>query len=234
MTDQASPRPRRPAPLRILLALAVCAVEAALLAWAMGGVARLLAHRPALALIACWAVAAIFLALGAPARRREVVTRSPEGRLGLLALGLIPVAVAPISAYGERIDLWPLPGGAALGWAGVALAALGLGLRVLSIRVLGARFTPTLGVQAEHSLETAGLYARIRHPGYLGTIAASLGAVLTFRSALGLLPLALLLLLLAARVRREERMLAEHFGDRWREYRARSGAFWPRFGGQGR
>ena len=33
-----------------------------------------------------------------------------------------------------------------------------------------------------------------------------------------------------ARVRREEAMLAEHFGEAWSAYRSRSSAFWPRVG----
>jgi len=230
VTAEEARGPRPPAPVRALLALLVCGIEALLLAWALGGLDRLLAHPRALALIACWAVAAEVLAWGAPVRSRSAVARASEGRLGLLALGLVPVAVAPLAAYGERIQLWPLPGGEVLRWTGVAIAALGLGLRILAMRALGARFSPTLAVQQEHRLETGGLYARVRHPGYVGTVLASLGAALTFGSVLGLIPVAVVMLLLAARVRREEAMLAEHFGEGWREYHARSGAFWPRFG----
>jgi len=234
VTADGAPRAPRPAPVRAVLALLVCAIEAAILAWAMGGLGRLLAHPRALALVACWALAGVVLAWSAPARGRAARSRAAEGRLHLLGLGLIPVLVAPLSAYGERIDLWALPGGEALRWCGVALAALGLVLRLLAMRTLGARFSPRLTVLPEHRLETTGLYARVRHPGYLGTTLAALGGALTFGSALGLLPVAVLLLLLGRRVRREEAMLAEQFGESWRAYRARSGALWPRFGGPGR
>jgi protein-S-isoprenylcysteine O-methyltransferase Ste14 len=234
VTADEAPRPRRPAPVRAVLALLVCAIEAAILAWAMGGLGRLLAHSRALALVACWAMAGVVLAISAPARGRAALSQTAEGRLHLLGLGLIPMLVAPLSAFGERIQLWPLPGGEALRWSGVALAALGLGLRVLAMRTLGTRFSPTLAVQQEHRLETTGLYARVRHPGYLGTTLAALGGALTFGSALGLVPVAALLLLLGGRMRREEAMLAEQFGEGWRAYRARSGALWPRFGGPGR
>lgn len=234
MTEDGAPRPKRPAPVRALMALLVCAIEAAILAWAMGGLGRLLAHPRALALVACWAVAGVVLALSAPARGRDALSKAPEGRLHLLGLGLIPVIVAPLSAFGERLGLMSLPGGEALRWGGVALAALGLGLRVLAMRALGARFSPTLTVLPEHRLETTGLYARVRHPGYLGTTLAALGGALTFGSALGLVPVAVLLILLGSRVRREEAMLAEQFGEGWRAYRARSGALWPRLGGPGR
>ena len=224
-------RPRPPAALRITLALLVTAVEAAILAGAMGGFDRLLAHPRALTLVACWAISGAALAWMAPRRGRAAVARSPEGRWGLVLLGLIPLIVAPLSAYAERAGVWPLPGGAPLRWVGVGLAALGLTLRVAAMGRLGARFSPTLTVQPEHRLETKGLYARLRHPGYLGSLCASLGAAIAFGSGLGLVPVALFLLVLRARVRREETMLASHFGEEWSAYRSRSGAFWPRLGG---
>jgi protein-S-isoprenylcysteine O-methyltransferase Ste14 len=232
MTAGETPRPRRPAPVRIALALLICAFEAAILAWALGGFERLRAHTPALALVGVWAISGVALAWSAPGRGRALAARTPEGRLGLLGLGLIPLAVAPLAAFFERMGWWPLPGGVALSWTGVAIAALGLAIRVTAMHTLGARFSPTLTVQPEHRLETAGLYARIRHPGYLGSLLASLGAALTFGSGLGLLPVAALLLLLGSRMRREEAMMAEHFGESWREYRARSGPWWPRVGGR--
>lgn len=217
--------------MRIALALLGTAIEAAILAWAMGGLDRLRSHPRALALVACWAVSGVALAWSAPARGRSTLAASRDGRWALLALGLIPLAVAPLAAWFERLGLWPLPGGAALRWAGVAIAAGGLALRVGAMRALGARFSPTLVLQPGHRLETAGLYARVRHPGYAGTLGAALGAALAFGSALGLVPVALLLLLLASRMRREEAMMAERFGEEWRAYRARSGALWPRWSG---
>jgi protein-S-isoprenylcysteine O-methyltransferase Ste14 len=113
----------------------------------------------------------------------------------------------------------------------VALVAAGLTLRIAAMAQLGPRFSPLVAVQAEHALETRGLYARIRHPGYLGAWLAALGAVLTFGSALGLVPLALFSLLIGGRVRKEEALLATRFGEAWRDYRAHSGAFLPRLGG---
>ena len=211
------------------MALAACAVEAALLAWAIGGPGRLLAHPRALALVGCWAISGVVLALGAPARDRAG-PREPERRWSLLALGLIPIAVAPLAAWFERLGLWPLPGGEPLRWSGVVLAAAGLGLRIAAMRALGARFSPTLVLQPEHRLHTTGLYARVRHPGYAASLCAALGGALTFGSALGLVPVGLLLLLLGTRVRREEAMMAARFGDEWRAYRARTGALWPRLG----
>ncbi len=216
---------------RALLSLAITALEAAVLAWALGGLGALASHPRALALVACWALAGVTLAWRRPARTRDTLALVPEGRLLLVSLGLLPLAIPPLSALTERLGLWMLPGGAAFRWAGVAISASGLAVRIAAMTRLGARFAPTLALQPEHALETGGLYARIRHPGYLGAWLAALGAALAFGSATGLAAALLFGTLMAARARREEALLERHFGEAWRDYRARTGAFLPRWGG---
>ena len=220
--------PHRPPALMASLALLATALDAALLALALGGFGALLAHARALALLGVYGVGAVTLALLRPVRGQDTVAVAPDPPLTMLALGVIPLLTPPIAALGERLGWWPLPGGAALRWGGVALAAAGLALRIAAMARLRDRFSPRLAVQRTHALETGGPYGLVRHPGYLGTLLAALGAVLTFGSGAGLVPAALLALLLAARVRREEALLEERFGEEWRRYRERTGAFLPR------
>jgi protein-S-isoprenylcysteine O-methyltransferase Ste14 len=225
-----SPRVRRrrgPA-ATLFLSLLVTALDASFLALALGGYRALAAHPRALALVAIWAVAGVALALLRPVGAQDVVRREPEPRWVLIALGLVPLLIPPIAALGELLSIAMLPGGGAPRWAGVALVALGITLRIAAMARLGARFSPFLAVQREHGLETTGLYRRVRHPGYLGALLASFGAVLAFGSSLGLVPFALFALLMARRVAREEALLAARFGEEWIAYRARSGAFLPR------
>ena len=82
-------------------------------------------------------------------------------------------------------------------------------------------------MQRVHDLETSGLYGSVRHPGYLGACLASLGGVLAFGGGLGLPLVAAMCLLLWNRAAREESLLERHFGDRYRDYRARTGRFVP-------
>jgi protein-S-isoprenylcysteine O-methyltransferase Ste14 len=94
---------------------------------------------------------------------------------------------------------------------------------------LGLNWSISLEMREGHSLITQGVYRRIRHPMYtaiwLWSIAQGLmlenwlagwGAPATF------LPLYLL------RTPREEQMMAEAFGDEYREYTARTGRLLPR------
>ena len=214
------------------LSLVVTAVDVLLLALAMGGFGAVLAHPRAIALIAVWAVTGMVLAFRRPVRSSDIVEVAAEPRFLLLGLALVPLLLPAIAAWGERQALWPLPGGEGLRWTGVAVATLGLVLRIASMAQLGPRFSPLVAMQREHALETRGLYARIRHPGYAGAGLAALGAVMAFGSALGLAPLALFGVLIAGRVRREEALMEARFGEEWRDYRVRTGALVPRILGR--
>jgi protein-S-isoprenylcysteine O-methyltransferase Ste14 len=219
---------RRRGPItRVSLSLVVTAIEASLLALALGGFLAVWEHPQALALIVVWAVSGIALVLKRPVGDQDLVEVARESRGTLLALALVPMLTPAIAALGERLGLWLLPGGPPSRWAGVAIVALGLTIRIMAMSQLGARFSPLLAVQREHSLETTGLYRRIRHPGYLGSFLAALGAVMAFGSGLGLLPLLIFGALMVHRTRREEALLDARFGETWRAYRARSGAFLP-------
>ncbi len=52
---------------------------------------------------------------------------------------------------------------------GLAAEAAGLGLRIWSLRTLGAAYTRTLRADVAQPLVTDGPYRLVRHPGYLGT-----------------------------------------------------------------
>jgi len=220
-----------PAPVAALAALAVTALDALWLALALGGFGALLAHPRALALLGVWAIGGVTLALLRPVRAQDVIEQRTDPWL-MLWLLLLPLATPPLAAWGERAGWWPLPGGEPLRWLGVAVSGLGLGIRVAAMARLGNRFSPTVALQREHALETRGLYAWVRHPGYSGAWLAAAGGALAFGSALGLVPCAAFAALLALRARREEALLERHFGDAYRAYRARTGAFWPALPGR--
>ncbi|MFZ1947799.1 MAG: isoprenylcysteine carboxylmethyltransferase family protein [bacterium] len=119
-----------------------------------------------------------------------------------------------------------LPPGAVLLFGGIALYLWGL-------RSLRRMFGPASGfgvrLHEGHRLVTEGPYRYLRHPMYVGIMSAGFGSLLLYRMW-ATLCLAVAVLALAKRGRREEKILGQEFGSEWETYRGRVPAWIPRFG----
>jgi protein-S-isoprenylcysteine O-methyltransferase Ste14 len=72
-----------------------------------------------------------------------------------------------------------------------------------------------------------GIYRLIRHPSYVGLLVNSLGWALTFRSGVGVLLAAIMIVPVLARIRSEEALLLTHFGAEYDSYRSRTARLVP-------
>ena len=107
---------------------------------------------------------------------------------------------------------------------GVILMAGGFLIRAVAMRTLGEFFTRTLRIREGHRVVSEGIYRRIRHPGYLGTVLFFVGSgVATANAITTLVILAAVLPTFARRITVEERMLSDQLGE---EYRAYQGKTW--------
>ena len=84
---------------------------------------------------------------------------------------------------------------------------------------LGDAFSVT--AQARH-LVTNGLYSKLRHPIYIFGTLAFLLVVLALQGWSALIIWVIVILIQVARLRREERALAEMFGEEYIAYRSRT------------
>jgi protein-S-isoprenylcysteine O-methyltransferase Ste14 len=175
-------------------------------------------------------VVALFVMAGAALFVRGNIgpgVREDRGnRWVIAALSLIGLLAAFLPAWTDRTDFWTLDGDA-VRWLGVALFAAGGALRLWPVLVLGNRFSGLVAIQPGHTLVTRGIYGVIRHPSYLGLLINALGWALAFRSAVGLLLTALLIPVLLARIRAEERLLRAQFGAEYEAYQARTSRLIP-------
>jgi protein-S-isoprenylcysteine O-methyltransferase Ste14 len=195
----------------------------AILGW--GGFAAFFSHP---ALVALTGV--VFVLAGAalfsegnlsPGEREDRANRWVLG-----ALFLIGLLAAYLPAYTDRKGFWTLDGDT-IRWLGVALFGAGGALRIWPVFVLGHRFSGLVAIQPGHTLVSSGIYSVIRHPSYLGLLINSLGWALAFRSGVGVLLTALLILPLVARMRAEERLLRTHFGSEYEDYCRRTSRLVP-------
>ena len=113
-----------------------------------------------------------------------------------------------------------MPGMPAIAWIGVAIAVVGLLVRLWSVLTLRQRYTRTLLTQADQTLERGGPYRFVRHPGYLGSllclngIAVASGNLLTAIASLAATGAAY-----AYRIHVEDKMLIAQFGAAYESYR---------------
>ncbi len=144
-----------------------------------------------------------------------------SNRWVIAALGVLGFLVAYIPAYTDRKELWTLDGDA-VRWLGVVLFVAGGALQLWPVFVLGRRFSGLVAIPPGHTLQISGVYRIIRHPSYLGLLVSTLGWALAFRSAIGVILTALMIVPLLARIRSEEAMLQSEFGAEYDAYRART------------
>lgn len=190
----------------------------ALVGW--GGWSAFFSH-PALKALAWVTVGLALLAIPSGGGISSGEKEDRSNRWVLIAFSAIALLMAYFSAYTDRIGFWTLDG-ETLRWVGVAVCAAGGVLRILPVYVLKKRFSGLVAIQKGHKLETRGIYGVIRNPSYLGMLTTSLGWSLAFRSGVGVLLAASLLIPLVARIRAEERLLREHFGAEYDAYVART------------
>ena len=86
--------------------------------------------------------------------------------------------------------------------------------------------------QRRHQLATTGLYARMRHPQYVGFVLIMTGFLLQWPTLVTLVMFPVLVFMYLRLARREEQDAAAEFGEEYRHYAAKIPAFWPKFNKQ--
>lgn len=102
--------------------------------------------------------------------------------------------------------------------AGLALAVLGFFVLFVGMGTLRWFHSSTLVIREDHQLVTHGVYRFTRHPIYLGVILVAISVPLYASSLYGLLIMFALIPIFLNRIRIEERMLTDEFGDAYRTY----------------
>ena len=115
-------------------------------------------------------------------------------------------------------------------WLGLGLGFVGLAILVEVHRQLGRYWSAYLELQQNHQLITSGVYRRIRHPMYSVLFLLLSAMALISANWLFMVLCAARMALFFVRMRREEAMLIEQFGDEYRRYQQRTGRLLPRLG----
>jgi protein-S-isoprenylcysteine O-methyltransferase Ste14 len=103
-------------------------------------------------------------------------------------------------------------------------------LLVAGFWVLASAWPVLYRAQKTGQLATAGVYARLRHPQYVGFIVIMLGFLVQWPTILTLAMFPVLVTMYVRLSLNEEREAEARFGESWRAYAARTPRFLPRFG----
>lgn len=164
--------------------------------------------------------------------RRSTLLLSMSAAVPVLGFALAMKAHAPSASI--LLPKWfrhaIMPGLPAIAWIGVAVGVCGLALRLWAVLTLRDRYTRTLLVQQEHTIERGGPYRWVRHPGYLGSLLCLNGiALASGNSIIVIASLAATLGAYSYRISVEDAMLGDALGPSYHEYREQVRALLPSF-----
>ncbi len=171
---------------------------------------------------------AVLIAVRAPHGQRSrgiKIRKDRKGRQEVILLTLAMVGsfvpliwvASPAFSFAE----YPLR----RGWlvSGCLCFVVGLWLFYRSHADLGTNWSITLQVRDQHRLITQGVYRRVRHPMYTALLIYSIGQVLVLPNWIaGPSTLFTVGILIAFRLRAEERMMREEFGAEYVAYMAKT------------
>lgn len=125
---------------------------------------------------------------------------------------------------------YPIYSGFVGRYIGVSIIFLGIALRLYAVLALGRYFTVDVTIRVSHELKTDGIYKYVRHPSYLGSLISFIGMGLTLNSWISFTILSTaVIVVFINRIKVEERVLTQHFGSRYTEYKKHTFGFLPFF-----
>jgi protein-S-isoprenylcysteine O-methyltransferase Ste14 len=161
--------------------------------------------------------------------RAKAVARRGRGALVSLLLLIGAFGVLQISFTGPLGFLGPgrSPSSPPILLLGLLLGFAGLSFSIWARAFLGSNWSATPVLKQGQELVTTGPYAVVRNPIYLGLTIAIVGTGLVFGGYRILLSVACMLLFSWVRIREEERLMSEQFGEVFEAYKGRVRAFLP-------
>jgi protein-S-isoprenylcysteine O-methyltransferase Ste14 len=163
------------------------------------------------------------------AKSERRVTAQENIMLGLLFLAMFFLPLFYSATTWLDFANYSLPVWA--GWLGVVLILLALLVFWRSHADLGLNWSPSLEIRTEHKLITKGIFGYIRHPMYASQWIWVIAQPLLLQNWIaGFLNLLVFIAFYTLRVRAEEKMMLDTFGDEYREYMNKTGDVFPKMG----
>lgn len=139
------------------------------------------------------------------------------------SLALIWLTVVISNALGYYIamtEYFPIALSTVLPYFGLALICTGIVLRLFVVRSLGKLFTVDVTIRENHQLKTDGPYQYLRHPSYAASLLSFIGFGISLNNWISLLLVTVAIVtVFIIRIRIEEKVLIEQFGEQYSRYK---------------
>jgi protein-S-isoprenylcysteine O-methyltransferase Ste14 len=146
----------------------------------------------------------------------------------LVGLGYIGILIIYVF-YPKVLDWAVFPLSPSARWLGFGITTLSVGMIWWVQWALDVQFDTTLHHHTDQKLITHGPYRWVRHPMYTTLFLMGLGWLfLTANWFVGGALMTAIVFIVSTRVKNEEAMLIELFGDEYRHYMRRTGRYLPR------
>ena len=148
-----------------------------------------------------------------------IIQKKSTIELIFLVLNGVGMIVPIIYVFSSVLDFanYSLPNW--LGWAGIVIFALAIWLLWRSHHDLGRHWTVTVALRDDHELITSGVYRYIRHPMYSAHLIWALAQIMILHNWIaGYSFLIVQIPFYLIRIKNEEAMMIEQFGDAYKTY----------------
>jgi protein-S-isoprenylcysteine O-methyltransferase Ste14 len=181
-------------------------------------------------MMACWVAFALVFTLRKKAPEAHEKKRDKASYLGIVleGMGYWAIWIFPRPYFSAII---PMSKPAEIIMAGLTMAigALSVWICNAAIRTLGKQWTFRARVVEGHELITGGPYSLVRNPIYLGMFGMLISTGLAVgRWPIVIIAVALFLIGTEIRIKTEEKLLREAFGEKFDEYASKVPAFLPK------
>lgn len=146
-------------------------------------------------------------------------------RIAAVPAAIVIAAVLIAAPWLARVSLLPdtLPVIA----AGFLIFLSGLCFAIWARLHLGTNWSGRPAIRENHTLTRTGPYALVRHPIYTGILTGILGTAIATGALISFLCLVLIFVMFLLKIRTEEEILMEEFGEEYTEYRRGTKALVP-------
>lgn len=152
--------------------------------------------------------------------RSKANDKKNEDKNSLAFIWITIVICITLAVYISSNYYWPIAPFKAIQYVGLALIITGIILRLLIIDSLGKYFTADVTIREGHQLKKDSFYKYLRHPSYSASLLSFIGFGLSLNNWVSLILIVIAILFaFIRRINIEEKMLTEHFGQEYIDYK---------------